>query len=92
MAFPFPTEEFVRTIGRDVFEKIGERREALVAFAFVVERAGAQEIELRAVIGEAIDLAVVELDGADRLVRGKAGEAFCAEPTIAAMALVLLQP
>ena len=91
-AIPFPAEEFVRTIRRHVFEKIGKRRKARVAFALVVERSGAQEVELRAVVGEAVDLAVVELDGADRLVRGKAGEALRAQPAIAAMALVLLQP
>ena len=89
---PFPTEEFVRTIRRYVFEKIGKRREARVALALVVEHSRAQEVELRSVVGEAIDLAVIELDGADRLGRGKAGEALCAQPPIAAMALVLLQP
>jgi hypothetical protein len=80
---PFPAKEFVRTIRRDVFEKIGKWRETLVAFAFFVEHSGAQEIQLRTVVREAIDLAVVELDGADRLVRGKSGETLCAEPTIA---------
>ena len=89
---PFPVEKFVRTIGGDVFEKIGKRREARVALAFVVEHAGAEEVELRTVVGETINLAVVQLDGADRLGREKAGEALRAEPAIAAMALVLLQP
>ena len=89
---PFPAEDLVRTIGGDVFEEIGKWREARVAFAFVVEHAGSQEVELRAVVGKTIDLAVVELDGADRLGRGKAGEALRAEPAIAAMALVLVQP
>ena len=52
----------------------------------------AQKVEFRAMVGEAVDLAVVELDCADRLVRGDAGEALRAVPPIAAMAHVLLQP
>ena len=87
---PFPTEKFVRTIRRYAFEKVGERHETLIAFALVVQRPRAQEVELRAMVGEAVDLPVVELDRADRLVRGKAGEAFRTEAAIAAMALVLL--
>ena len=64
---PFPAEKVVRAIRRDVFEKIGERREARVAFALVVEGSGPQEFELRAMVGVAVDLAVIELDGADGL-------------------------
>ena len=89
---PFPTEKLVRTIGGDVFEKIGKWREARVAFALCIERSGAQEVELRAVVGEAVNLAVVKLDSADRLGRGIAGEAVGAEPAIGAMALVLREP
>ena len=36
----FPAEKVVRAICRDVFEKIGERREARVAFALIVEGSG----------------------------------------------------
>lgn len=43
-------------------------------------------------VSEALDLAVEELNRADRLAWGKAGEALCAEPPIAAMVSVLLQP
>src|ERR1700683_5859772 len=83
---PFPTEEVLRTIGRNAFEKIGKCREAFVAVALVVERSGTQEIELRTMIGEAIDLAVVQLDGADRLVPREAGKGRCAQTTIAGVA------
>jgi hypothetical protein len=55
-------------------EKVCEGLEAVIAFALVVERGGAQKIDLRAKVGEAIDLAVI--DGADGLVRWKAGETF----------------
>jgi len=41
------------------------RESRRVAFAFVVEHSGAQEIELRSVKNEAIDLAVVQLNGSD---------------------------
>jgi hypothetical protein len=57
---PFPAEKFVRAIRWDMFEKIGKRREALIAFALVVEYSRAQKVEFWAMVGEAVDLAVVE--------------------------------
>ena len=48
-------KQLVRAVVRDPLEKIGERREALVPRIF------AQERELRPVIGEAVDLPVVQL-------------------------------
>src|SRR5215471_10555000 len=43
-------------------------------------------------VGIAIDLPVVELDGADRLVRGAPFEACRAQSAVAAVLLVLLEP
>ena len=59
----FAAKQFVRACGGNVFEKGCERFEALVL------RIAAQKCELRAVIGEGVDLAVIQLDRADGLRR-----------------------
>ena len=61
-------EQIVRTDERHRFEKIGERREARVATALVVELAAAQELELRPMERVAVDLSVIQLDRADGLL------------------------
>ena len=60
----FSLEELVRAGRRNGFEKGCERFEALML------RIAAQKCELRAMIGEGVDLAVIELDRADGL-RGR---------------------
>ena len=89
---PFPREELVRAVCGHPFEKVGERGETSIPFAFFVERSGAQEFEFRTVVRIAVDLAVVELDRADGLMGGKARETFGTQTAVAAMSLILLQP
>jgi len=86
----FPSEQIVRAITRHTFEKVCERSEMGVPAALVIKDAGAEEIELGAMIGVAVDLAMVELDRSDGLVGGKAREALGAQPAVTAMAFVLL--
>ena len=80
-----------QTVGT-LSRKSATLREARVAFALVVERALAQEIALRAVVGKAVDLAVIQLDRANGLIGGEAREAFRAQTAVGAVLLVLLQP
>ena len=64
---PFPREEIMRAVGRDALKKIGERGEARVAVTLVVEEPSAEKVEFRPMEGVAVDLAMIELDGADGL-------------------------
>ena len=63
-----------------------------VTGALVVELAGAEKVELRPVVGERIDLTVVELDRADRLVGRKAFETGGAKTAIRTVLLVQREP
>jgi hypothetical protein len=85
-------EELVWATRRDIFQKVCDGREACVAGPLVVERSRAQELELRAVEGVAVDLAVIQLDGADSLVGGGAAQAVGPQAAIAAMLLVRVEP
>ena len=76
----------------NAFKKVGDVGEARVAFAFVVELAGAHEVQLRPMKGETVDLPMIELDGANGLAGGETRPAFRAQAVIAAVLLVLLQP
>ena len=80
----------MRAFGRHPFKKVSERRKARVVPALVIKDASAEEIELGAMTGVAVDLAMVELDRSDGLFRGKAREALRAQPAVTAMAFVLL--
>ena len=64
-----PLEEVMRADVRECFRENRQAGEISFALAAVVERALAQEGELRAVIAEFIDLRVIELDDADDLRR-----------------------
>ena len=88
----FPPEKVVGAISGDSFEKVGERCEARVAFPLLVEGSCPQEFELWAMVGVAVDLAVVELDGADGLGGRKARKALRPQTAVAAVTLVFLQP
>ena len=57
----------MRADERDGFEKIRQRCKAFVTGALVVEFAAAQQFKLRPVKCVAVDLSVIELDGADGL-------------------------
>ena len=59
----FAAKQLVRARARNILKKSRERFKALVL------RIAAQKRELRAVIGEGVDLAVIELDRADGLRR-----------------------
>ena len=59
----FAAKQLVRARARNLLKKGRERFKALML------RIAAQECELRSVIGEGVDLGVIELDGADRLRR-----------------------
>jgi hypothetical protein len=61
-------EEVVRTVRRDALEVIGDGRKPRVPAVLVVERTGAEKVQLRPVEGVAVDLPMIELDGADRLI------------------------
>ena len=58
----------VRADERHGLEEIRERREARVAGALVVELAAAQTLQLRPMERVAVDLPVIQLDGADGLL------------------------
>ena len=79
-------EEIVRTGGRNRLQEIGDRGEARGRGgrrrALFVERAVPEKGELGAVEGEVVDLAVVELVGADHLGRREKATTACAEPAI----------
>ena len=78
----FAPKQFVGAIAVYSFEKICERREARIASAAVVERACAHKGEFSAMRREFIDLAVIELKGADELRRGEECEAAFAQPAV----------
>lgn len=75
-------EKIVRAIVMRAFEKIRERRETCVAPAAVVESARAHEGELGAMEGEFIDLAMIKLEGLDKLRRGEERAAPVAQPAV----------
>jgi hypothetical protein len=52
-------EEFVWACGRDALEKISDGREARVAGSLIVKRAATDKIQLWAVVGIVVNLAVV---------------------------------
>ena len=76
-------EEIVRADERHRLKKIGERREARIAAALVVEFAAAQEFQLRSVERVAVNLPVVELDRADGLLGREEVPAAVAQAQIA---------
>jgi len=69
-------KEFVRTVARNAFKEIGEWREASVLSAL------AQERELCSMIGEAVDLAVIEFRRTDRLSRRELSRGVPAQATV----------
>ena len=79
-------EESVGTFCRNLFEKVRKRSKAPVLAAL------AKQGELRAVVGEMIDLAVIELDGAHGLRRCKAPDAFWPQASVARDVSVLGKP
>ena len=81
-----PTEELMRACGGNVFEKSCERLEAPML------RIAAQKRELRAMIRERIDLAMIELDRADGL-RGRIdGRRFSAQTAESRVLFVRADP
>ena len=64
----FSKKEIMRTDERHRLQEVRDGSKALVAAAFVVELAPAQELNLWSVKGVAINLPMVELDGAVRLL------------------------
>jgi hypothetical protein len=52
----------VRACRRNKLEEVGDGCEVGIAAAFVVERARANEVELRPMVRAAVNLPVVELD------------------------------
>ena len=69
-------KELMRTVVRNALKEIGEWREALVLLAF------AQERKLRSMIGEAVDLAVIEFRRTDCLSRRKSMPELPAQPAV----------
>ena len=88
----FRTEEFVRTNEGHRFQEICERCEARVAVPLIIKLAFAQKLELTAVKGVTIDLAVVELDGANGLRRRENMAAALAQAKVAHVRFVLCNP
>jgi hypothetical protein len=87
----------VRTCRRDRFDKIGDGGKARgrdsAASALVIERAVFKERELRAVIGEFVDLAVVKLGRPDCCCWSEKLFAACAKAgqlTVLVLVAVLL--
>jgi len=79
-------EELVRARGGNVFEKSGECFEAPVL------RIAPQKRELRAMIRERVDLAMIQLDRADGLRRRIDGRRFSAQPAKGRMLFVRPDP
>src|SRR5262245_45992036 len=82
----------MRTCSWYALQEIRKRRKTSVALALVVERARSQELKLGSVVGVDVDLKVIELDGAKRLVGRKAMQGGAAKTAIAAMLLVFVEP
>jgi hypothetical protein len=78
----FAAKELVRAILVDAFEKIRNRRETGIASAAVVQRARPDERRLPPVNREFINLAVIELNGADELGRREERKAAVAQPLV----------
>jgi len=78
----FTAKKLVRAIVMSAFEKIRERREAGVAPAAVVESARAKESQLGAMEGKFIDLAMIKLEGPDKLRRREKRAAAVAQPAV----------
>src|ERR1700694_2586504 len=77
---------------RHALQEISEGCKACVAPALVVECACAQQLELRPMVGVAVHLPVVQLDGANGLRCWKSGETQPSQSAIAAMLFVCVQP
>ena len=79
-------EQLVRTVDRYPLEKIGDAREAGVFPALP------QQGELRPVLGEFVDLAMIELYRADGLRRREEPPAFRAQPRVCRKRAMLVEP
>jgi hypothetical protein len=63
-----------------------------IAYALVIERPLAHELELRSVIRVTVDLTMIELDGADGLAGWKMRETRSVQSMVTAVLFVFLQP
>ena len=72
--------------------KFSQRGKVRVAGPLVVKASGSEEVKLRSVIHVSIHLAVVELDGADRLFGTVPLDAIRSQASVGAMTTVLIEP
>src|SRR5690349_9447694 len=72
-------EQFMGAAGRDTLQEVGDVGKVRVALPLVVELSGTEKVELWAVISEAVDLTVIQLDRANGLAGREPRPAFRAQ-------------